>query len=173
MKNGEPAGRGRRMALAAIRLAVGTLLLRLHAYTYADTYLAQAYRRLTALERDLREGSTAKPEEGDPIARNKFWFSRKGWSLGVPTGAYRSAIQQMERMRNRSSLGAIEAAPDVSPSLTWHFLGPQPMLNQLPDFGGALLGPPLANATAALPHWPWTRGLRGEFSSAPLAVGCG
>ena len=53
-------------------------------------------------------------------------------------------------MRNRSSLGATEATPEVSPSLTWQFLGPQPMLNQLPDFGGAILGPPLANATGRL-----------------------
>ncbi len=81
MKNGERAGRGRRLAVGAICLALGTLLLWLHAYTYADTYLAEGLRRLTALERDLREGSIAKPEEGDPIARNKFWFSRKGWSL--------------------------------------------------------------------------------------------
>src|SRR5271166_4949396 len=150
MKNGEGAGRGRRLAVGAICLALGTLLLRLHAYTYADSYLAEGLRRLTALERDLREGSSAKPEEGDPIARNKYWFSRKGWSLGVPSGAYRSAIEQMARMRNRSSLGAIDATPEVSPSLTWQFLGPQPMLNQLPDFGGAILGPPLANATGRL-----------------------
>jgi len=150
MKNGEGAGRGRRLAVGTICLALGTLLLRLHAYIYADTYLAEGLRRLTALERDLREGSTAKPEEGDPIARSKFWFSRKGWSLGVPTGAYRNAIEQMERMGNRSSLGATEATPDVSPSLTWHFLGPQPMFDQQPDFGGAILGPPLANATGRL-----------------------
>ena len=53
MKNGERAGRGRRLAVGAICLALGTLLLWLHAYTYADSYLAEGLRRLTALERDL------------------------------------------------------------------------------------------------------------------------
>ncbi len=152
MNHGERHGAGsRRLALCAVCLAIATLLLWVHAYSQADNYQTERYRRSGAVHHASPEARSARPEEGDRIARSEYWFSRKGLHLGIPAGAYRGAIEQMKRMRNGWSLGAGgEAIPALSPSLAWTFIGPQPMLNVLPDFGGVVVGPALANATGRL-----------------------
>ncbi len=58
-------------------------------------------------------------------------------------------------------MAAQAALGGTAPSLVWDFLGPMPMLGDLPNFGGVITGPALSNATgrvSALAVDPITRG---------------
>jgi photosystem II stability/assembly factor-like uncharacterized protein len=146
MKNGERDSRGSRLLLCAICIVAATLLLGLYAYSQADNR-GPGDPQLQSGER----GRGAQPAKGDPAGRSAYWFSRKGWQLGVLADAYRSALQQMQRMQTRSSADSAEqAATGAGATLGWTFIGPEPMLNVQPDFGGVVVGPPLANATGRL-----------------------
>src|SRR5271156_297962 len=86
----------------------------------------------------------------DRVAREAFFISRRGLSFGVPPDAYRKAISQMRRQERdavaSSTMSADDlAAPAVSPS--WSALGPQPLLDEVPNFGGVATGPALAGVT--------------------------
>jgi hypothetical protein len=65
----------------------------------------------------------------------------------MPPDAYRKAIAQT-RMQERDS--AVNAARDSSAGavpLAWNTLGPLPLLNEIPTFGGVALGSALAGVT--------------------------
>ena len=66
-----------------------------------------------------------KPERG------LYFDRRRGVQFGVPPGAYRHAVEQMRHseMTQAKSTGARKRRP------TWRFIGPQPMMNEPPDFG--------------------------------------
>jgi hypothetical protein len=86
----------------------------------------------------------------DRMAREAFLLSRRGLNFGVPPGAYRAAIAQM-RMREREAVGsgrldATDSAQGAA-SLAWSALGPLPLINEIPAFGGISLGGALAGAT--------------------------
>src|SRR5690349_8727114 len=66
------------------------------------------------------------------IERAQYWFSRRGLAFGVPTDAYGTAVTD-RRAIDTSQAGA--AVSRVTPP--WNFIGPQPMLNALPNLGGA------------------------------------
>ena len=85
----------------------------------------------------------------DRVARETFFRSRRGLNFGVPRGAYRKAIAQMRRQErgavrsnNLDMAGAVQA-----PTLAWNALGPMPLLNEIPTFGGVALGAALAGVT--------------------------
>jgi len=86
----------------------------------------------------------------DRVAREAFFLSKRGLKFGLPPGAYRKAIAQM-RMQERISVGsAALSATDSSPpaaSFAWTALGPFPLLNEIPTFGGVATGPALAGVT--------------------------
>src|SRR5215510_1989605 len=73
------------------------------------------------------------------VQRAQYWFSRRGLQFGVPPGAYDAAVTHMYKMKTRPSggMGAINPRWNVP---TWDFIGPQPMLDVLPNFGGVIVG---------------------------------
>ncbi len=86
---------------------------------------------------------------GESSARDEYWARRRGLQFGLPRSAYRAATAQMSRMeadfatRIRSRAFAGAPATDFS----WDFLGPFPMLANLPNFGGVLFThAPMANS---------------------------
>ncbi|HSX79330.1 MAG TPA: hypothetical protein VLQ80_12270, partial [Candidatus Saccharimonadia bacterium] len=79
------------------------------------------------------------------VARAEYWFSRRGLQFGVPPGAYEAAVMERHVMEaspadaaTSSMVGPRVSATESRP--TWQFIGPQPMLNALPNFGGPLPG---------------------------------
>src|SRR5262249_24939299 len=93
------------------------------------------------------------PSLTDRQLREQYWFSRRGLQFGVPTGAYEKAAAQMHVME------AAQAGSRHGLRPTWNFIGPQPMLNALSNFGGGILGGPFSatgriTAIAADPTTP-------------------
>src|SRR5271163_2839153 len=88
--------------------------------------------------------------ERDRAAREAFLLSRRGLTFGMPAGAYRKAIAQMRRQEHersaRVTLDASEAA-QAAATPAWNALGPLPLLNEVPTFGGVPLGSALAGVT--------------------------
>jgi hypothetical protein len=95
-------------------------------------------------------GAPGAQHARDLVAREAFFISRRGLSFGVPPGAYRKAISHMRRQERAAvasstlSVGDL-ATPAVSPS--WSALGPLPLLDEIPNFGGTPTGPALAGVT--------------------------
>ena len=86
----------------------------------------------------------------DRVAREAFFLSRRGLNFGVPHGAYRAAIAQMRRQEGKALGSARPGATDstqAAASFAWNALGPLPLINEIPTFGGVALGGPLAGAT--------------------------
>lgn len=75
----------------------------------------------------------------DRRSRADYLFSRRGLGFGIPQGAYSAAIHHVDRMRR-------DAVPAAN-SPAWNFIGPRPILNEIPTFGGVALGAPLGSAT--------------------------
>jgi len=72
------------------------------------------------------------------IERSRYLAHRLGIDLGVPEGARVRAVEEMRRMELAQPLGA-ESGKSLSPS-SWSFIGPEPMKDALPNFGGAMPG---------------------------------
>src|SRR2546422_6349765 len=73
-------------------------------------------------------------------ARAEYWWSRHGLQFGVPPRAYEAAVTERYVMEASPADAATSSlgGPRVRP--TWQFIGPQPMLNALPNFGGPIPG---------------------------------
>ncbi len=86
----------------------------------------------------------------DRVAREAFFLSKRGLSFGLPPGAYRKAIAQM-RLQERDSVGISRLnATDstlAAASLAWTALGPLPLTNEIPTFGGVAMGTAIAGVT--------------------------
>src|SRR5580692_10344629 len=84
------------------------------------------------------------------VAREAFFLSKRGLSFGLPPGAYRKAIAQM-RLQERDSVGASRLnAPDstlAAAFFAWTAVGPLPLTNEIPTFGGVAMGPALTGVT--------------------------
>ncbi|MGC2759940.1 MAG: hypothetical protein WA206_01370 [Candidatus Binatus sp.] len=107
---------------------------------------------LRATSRSARANRTAPGslEARDRVAREAFFLSRRGLNFGVPPGAYRAAIARMRRQERTAVGSAGLDAPDstqAAASLAWNALGPLPLINEIPGFGGVGLGGALAGAT--------------------------
>src|SRR5262249_17505219 len=74
------------------------------------------------------------PLLNDPQSRAEHWFSRRGLQFGMSTGAYGRAVSQMRVME------AAQERRRRGDQPKWNFIGPEPMLNALPNFGGAIVG---------------------------------
>ncbi len=89
-------------------------------------------------------------EARDRVAREAFFLSRRGLNFGVPPGAYRAAIGQM-RGQERTAVGSarLDATDSTQAAafLAWNALGPLPLINEIPSFGGVAVGGALAGAT--------------------------
>ena len=85
----------------------------------------------------------------DRVAREAFLTSRRGLEFGIPSGAYRKAIDMMRRQERsaQSALAGAASEPAPAVSLAWNAIGPQPLLNEIPAFAGVPLGSALAGAT--------------------------
>lgn len=70
-------------------------------------------------------------------ARAAYWASKRGLQFGIPDHAYEQAIANARRIQAAAPLG-LGGSP-----LIWNFIGPSPMLNNYPNFGGWFTGPPL------------------------------
>jgi len=84
------------------------------------------------------------------VAREAYFLSRRGLSFGVPPGAYCAAIAQMRRQeRDAAASTALDTADSeqAAASFEWSALGPQPLTNETPSFGGVEMDPPLAGVT--------------------------
>jgi hypothetical protein len=86
----------------------------------------------------------------DRVAREAFFLSRRGLNFGVPNGAYRKAIAQMRAQERDVSTSNDADANGTIPgaaSLVWTALGPLPLLDEIPVFGGVAVGPALTGVT--------------------------
>lgn len=83
----------------------------------------------------LREGDDG---EGESPEGDVYWAMRRGLQFGVPPTAYRAARVQKFRMEAASAMQLRSRALTGAPAtdFTWDFIGPMPMLNNVPNFGG-------------------------------------
>ncbi len=87
------------------------------------------------------------------VAREAFFLSRRGLNFGVPAGAYGAAIGQMRRQERKAVASAKLDGADsaqAAASFAWSALGPLPLNNEIPAFGGISLGGALAGATGRI-----------------------
>ena len=107
-------------------------------------------QRARSLAAGANSDARGSMRSGDRAAREAFIASRRGLNFGVPPDAYRAAIAQM-RMQERKAVASARLdgadAAQASPSLAWSALGPMPLINEIPAFGGIAVGGPLAGAT--------------------------
>ncbi len=106
--------------------------------------------RATSRSARANRNAPGSLEARDRVAREAFLLSRRGLIFGVPPGAYRAAIAQMRRQERTADVSAALNAADSTQavaSLAWNALGPLPLINEIPSFGGVALGGPLAGAT--------------------------
>ena len=84
----------------------------------------------------------------DRVAREAFFISRRGLNFGIPHRAYRKAIRQM-RMQEAEASRTSQMTDSTAPvaSFAWNALGPIPLLNEIPTFGGVALGTALTGVT--------------------------
>ncbi len=94
--------------------------------------------------------ATAALHSRDRTAREAFFVNRRGLNFGLPSNAYRKAIAQMRRqerdLADRASLDA-SGSKQAAASFAWSALGPMPLINEVPTFGAASMGPALASVT--------------------------
>ena len=86
----------------------------------------------------------------DRMAREAFELSRRGLNFGVPPDAYRAAIAEMRRQERKSDGSAKPEAADTTQgagAFAWSALGPLPLTDEIPTFGGVALGGALGGAT--------------------------
>src|SRR5208337_4976953 len=91
------------------------------------------------------------PAAQQRIERERYWFNRRGLQFGVPKGAYRRAVEQMRSMEAARLRATVHGA--LSPSdgaFNWHFIGPEPMTNAAPNFGGIIQGASHFDATGRI-----------------------
>ena len=89
-------------------------------------------------------------EARNRVARDAFFLSRRGLNFGLPPGAYRNAIAQMHRQERMAADGTGLLATDSTQagnSFSWSPIGPLPLTNEIPTFGGVALGGALAGVT--------------------------
>ena len=114
----------------------------------AGVFVKPSFSQAPPLRFQLTPQQTSSPTAPfltDRQLREKYWFSRRGLEFGVPPGAYNTAITDMDLMEASQAELAPSSVfgPHVSPTGVkpkWKFIGPQPMLNALSNFGGAILG---------------------------------
>jgi centrosomal CEP192-like protein len=86
----------------------------------------------------------------DRVAREAFFLSKRGLSFGLPPGAYRKAISQMRMQEHKPVGSATQNATDstlASVSFAWSALGPLPLANETPTFGGVAMGTAITGVT--------------------------
>ncbi|MGH7917184.1 MAG: WD40/YVTN/BNR-like repeat-containing protein, partial [Candidatus Binataceae bacterium] len=71
----------------------------------------------------------------------QFFIQRRGLQFGVPNHAYATAVNKMHAMSAATSERKATEAAAISPNLAWSFIGPEPMNNEIANFGGVLFGP--------------------------------
>jgi photosystem II stability/assembly factor-like uncharacterized protein len=74
----------------------------------------------------------------------KYLANRRGAAFGIPHDAYANAVAAMDAMETRASLAI--GAPAATATPFWTPIGPVPITNQIPTFGGNSLGGPLASS---------------------------
>ncbi|HEY2108154.1 MAG TPA: hypothetical protein VGH29_20315, partial [Candidatus Binataceae bacterium] len=90
-------------------------------------------------------GQPPQPQPHAPLsledrkARAAYWASKRGLQFGVPEYSY-------ERALNDAKALAPAAAAPLLGAFTWSAIGPQPMLNNLPNFGGTQTGPGITSS---------------------------
>ena len=107
----------RRAAPAAVLLAVGIVAM-LAAHLDAESLKPNGVRS---------DGAGAREQYAEYLA------NRRGVAFGVPRDAYQNAVVSMRAMEHRASAMASSAA---SAAPQWTALGPLPIKNEIPDFGG-------------------------------------
>jgi len=133
---GRFSSRARRYGASAMVLAAASALL-FSSRDAAPEFVGAAAAHIDA----------AEPHA--PLARAAYLFQRRGLGFGVPAGAYEAAVRRMradELRRSRRAATVAEASLDA-PAPSWAIIGPQPILNESPFFGGTSIGPALPNAT--------------------------
>ena len=84
----------------------------------------------------------------DRVAREAFFLSRRGLKFGIPHRAYRKAISANANAGAQSKPHiASERFDRPAVSFAWNALGPLPLLNEIPTFGGVALGTAIAGVT--------------------------
>src|SRR6266851_2344241 len=70
-------------------------------------------------------------------ARAAYWARKRGLQFGVPHHAFQQAFEAANALP--SSISCIAGRAGIC----WSLIGPQPILNEVPNFGGLLIGPPM------------------------------
>ncbi len=148
-----------------LRLCANAVLL----VALAGLVLVIGWRVFKVTQGDSAMAAGASPieqgeSEGEPSERDAYWARRRGLQFGVPHTAYRAATAQMSHMEAASAMRLRSRALTGAPAtpFSWDFIGPLPMLKNLPNFGGALFtNAPMANSqgrVSALAADPTTPG---------------
>ena len=122
----------RRAAPAAVLLAVSIVAM-LAAHLDAESSKPNGVRS---------NGAATREDYAEDYAEDLA--SRRGLAFGVPRDAYQNAVVSMRAMKHRASAMASSAA---SAAPQWTALGPVPIQNETPNFGGNPIGGPLASAS--------------------------
>jgi BNR-Asp box repeat len=72
-------------------------------------------------------------------ARAEYWASKRGLQFGVPERAYAQALADAQAL-------SANAAAGLAVPFSWSAIGPQPMLNNYPNFAGYFTGPPMTTS---------------------------
>ncbi len=82
-------------------------------------------------------------------AREEYFFNRQGLQFGLPQNAYLAAIVHARQMGGTPSAETAAQAP-AAVAFSWKAIGPLPMLNNFPNFGGFFTGGVLSNSTGRI-----------------------
>ena len=87
-------------------------------------------------------GQAPQPQPHPPLtveqrnARAAYWASKRGLQFGVPEDAYERALSNAKAL-------SVAATGLPGGTFAWSAIGPQPMLNNYPNFAGFFTGPTL------------------------------
>jgi HYDIN/CFA65/VesB-like, Ig-like domain len=124
-----------RLLIAPALLIAGVLLVLAASPDAAPDFVISIDHQMAA-----RDPETA-------FARDAWMFARRGLGFGMPPGAYTRAIRRMRLAATRQASQLVIATPAVASNPAWTFIGPQPLLNETPAFGGVGVGAALSGAT--------------------------
>lgn len=91
----------------------------------------------------LAKGAGSKMVREDVEDRELYFVRLRGLQFGVPKAAYSQPLATVRPLwRSQALQGA--------PSLSWQFIGPQPILDNQANFAGVYLGTPLDSSTGRI-----------------------
>ena len=118
-------------------ILTGVMLAIAAASPPAASSASRKHRHHAASKPKPLEPAQEAEEREDPNARAEYLASKLGLQFGVPVHGRLNAVAQMQRMAIAAK-AEFQKAETAAP--TWTFIGPRPMVNSQPNFGGPIAG---------------------------------